>query len=125
MNKYNISLVWSNDYTVRTFFKLFENRKTILYTRHYVDRIMLRGCKIPSIYELQKGKVVQVEIENNDISKATIRTKADDGHSEICTTVSFKNGMIVYMTAYKNNINDKHCSLNEADYSKELVKIEE
>lgn len=121
MNKYNIAVAWSNAYTSRTFFKLYENRKLVFYSKHYVERIMKRNCTIPSIYELQRGKVVQVEIDNGDITKATIRTKS--GNDDICTTVLFLRDMIIYMTAYKNNFNDYHKSLNKDDYSRELVKI--
>lgn len=116
--KFNISFVWSNDYTVRVFHKLWENRKMVFYSKHYMDRVINRKCTVPTIYELQRGKVVQVEIDNGDVVKATIRT--DSGKDDICTTVLFLNDMIVYMTAYKNNKNDTHRTLNVSEYANEL-----
>lgn len=119
--KFNIQIVWSNDYTVRVFHKLWENRKMVFYSKHYMDRVINRKCTVPTIYELQRGRVVQVEIENGDVTKATIRTNS--GKDDICTTVLFLNDMIVYMTAYKNCKNDNHKNLNINEYCQELETL--
>lgn len=69
---------------------------------------------INSLRHTKKLEPFEVEVEDNKVVKCVVRTRYDDD-KDIC--IVFRYGIIV--TAYLNNINDNHITLDYSKYEKE------
>lgn len=118
-----MSECWDTNFEEMTFRNIcVYSLNGVSYTRHYKNQLRDRKLpRIPNVWELLNGKVIEVEIINGRVTKALIRTRYSIDYS-IITVIRFEDSSIIYITGWMNNINDNHETLDKSKYVKKEVE---
>ena len=105
---------------------VFVNRmirsKRYEFTNYSLERALTRGITNYSVMKtIRNGKLIEFHLKD-DSPRALIRERANKSSNCTCVVIDMKSNTIV--TAYKNFVGDKHSSLDEEIYDKDINIIE-
>lgn len=81
------------------------------YTYHARVRAEERGLVLPTILNVVKGSVVEIEIESGRMSKILVRLTVATGMDQIWVLVP-RSGIYTVKSVYANETTDNHSTLN-------------
>ena len=74
-------------------------QKDISYAKHFLERIKKRDIILPTLKTLSHGKIIEVYVENNEVTKAVIEVVKNKRYVKRFV-IAFNDVGMTYITAY-------------------------
>lgn len=87
----------------------------LIHTRHAISRSRVKGFELPDKVNLNHGKIIEISMRGQRLVQIVIRMHYSVTH-DIVLVIAFDGPKRLLKTAWLNEKNDEHRTLNHAIY---------